>query len=99
LGEPKADNIVSLGWVVITTTGSDAPDLLANPCTTPPEPDLSAPRCSTRVKALPTHLSDYHCYSAIATLHEPHSFYEAHTGPLWQKVMSKEFTTLTKTHT
>ncbi|GLT64262.1 hypothetical protein SLA2020_367660 [Shorea laevis] len=81
------------------TDGSDAPDPPVDPSTTPPEPELSSPRRSTRVKALPSHLHDYHCYSAIATLHEPHSFREASTDPLWQQAMSEELTALTKTHT
>jgi hypothetical protein len=55
-------------------------------------------RC-TRVKALPSHLHDYHCYSALTTLHEPHSFCEAHTNPLWQNAMPKELNALIKTHT
>jgi hypothetical protein len=65
-----------------TMASSNTPDPPAGPCTTPSESDISAPRRSTRVKAHPTLLSDYHCYSAIATLHEPHSFCESHTDPL-----------------
>jgi hypothetical protein len=63
------------------------------------EPDISVPHCSFRVKALPSHLHDYHCYYALATLHEPHSFREAHTNPFWQNAMSEELHALTKTHT
>lgn len=51
------------------------------------------------VKALLSHLYNYHCYSAIATLHEPHSFREDSTNPLWQQAMFEELTTLSKTHT
>ena len=53
----------------------------------------------TRVTAFPSHLRDYHCYSALATLHEPHSFREDHTNPLWQNAMSEELNALSKTHT
>ena len=41
-----------------------------------------SPRHSTRVKSVPTHLLDYHCYTALATLHEPHIYREASTDPL-----------------
>jgi hypothetical protein len=81
----------------ITTVDPNAP--------TPPvdlptlESDISIPHHSTRVTALPSHLRDYHCYSALATLHEPHSFGEAHTKPLWQNAMSEELNALSKTHT
>jgi hypothetical protein len=47
------------------------------------EPNIYVPHHSTRVTALPSHLHDYHCYSTLATLHEPHSFREAHTNPHW----------------
>ena len=29
---------------------------------------------STRVRSIPTHLLDYHCYTALATLPEPHTY-------------------------
>ena len=41
------------------------------------------PRHSTRVRSIPTHLLDYHCYTALTTLHEPHAYCEASTDPLW----------------
>ena len=41
------------------------------------------PRHSTRVRSVPTHLLNYHCYTALATLHEPHTYREASTDPLW----------------
>jgi hypothetical protein len=51
----------------------------ANPVnTTAPEP-----RRSHRVSTLPSHLRDFHCFSAFATLHEPHTFREASSDPLW----------------
>ena len=43
--------------------------------------DIS-PRHSTRVRSIPAHLLDYHCYTAFTTLHEPHTYREASTGPL-----------------
>ena len=47
--------------------------------TTAPEP-----RRSHRVSTLPSHLRDFHCFFAFATLHEPHTFREASSDPLWQ---------------
>jgi transposase InsO family protein len=58
-----------------------------DPVCTPP-PDL---RRSTRVRSLPSHLQDFHCFHALATLHEPHSFREASINPLWQAAMKEEF--------
>ena len=57
---------------------------LGSPTPAPPE-DLAQdiPPChSTRVRSIPTHLLDYHCYTALATLHEPHTYREASTDPL-----------------
>ena len=43
---------------------------LGSPTLAPPEdpPQDIPPRHSTRVKSIPTHLLDYHCYTALATL-------------------------------
>ena len=41
------------------------------------------PRHSTRVRSIHTHLLDYHCYTALATLHEPQTYREASIDPLW----------------
>ena len=58
------------------------------------------PPChSTRVRSIPAHLLDYHCYTALATLHEPHTYREASTDPLWQIAMKEELDTLSKNHT
>ena len=57
------------------------------------------PRHSTRVRSIPAHLLDYHCYTALATLHEPHTYREASTNPLWQIAMKKELDALSKNHT
>ena len=40
------------------------------------------PRYSTRVRSIPTHLLDYHCYTVLATLHEPHTYHKASIDPL-----------------
>ena len=56
------------------------------PATTP----ANSLRRSTRVRETPYSLADFHCYSAIATLHEPRSYREASTDPLWQQAMSEE---------
>ena len=39
------------------------------------------PHHSTRVRSFSTHLHNYHCYIALATLHEPHTYREASTNP------------------
>ena len=57
--------------------GSLAPASLKDP------PQDIPPRHSTRVRSIPAHLIDYHCYTALATLHEPHTFREASTDSLW----------------
>ena len=54
---------------------------------------------STRVRSIPTHLLDYHCYTALATLHEPHTYREASTDPLWKIAMKEELDALSKNHT
>jgi hypothetical protein len=67
----------------------------ANPVnTTAPEP-----RRSHRVSTLPSHLRDFHYFSAFATLHEPHTFREASSDPLWQQAMKEELDALLKTGT
>ena len=57
------------------------------------------PRHSTRVRSIPAHLLDYHCYTALATLHEPYTYREASTDPLWQIAMKEELDALSKNHT
>ena len=58
------------------------------------------PPChSIRVRSIPAHLLDYHCYTALATLHESHAYRKASTDPLWQIVMKEELDALSKNHT
>ena len=57
------------------------------------------PRHSTRVRSIPIHLLDYHCYTALATLHEPQTYRKASTDSLWHIVMKEELDALTKNHT
>ena len=61
--------------------------------------DSHAPRRSHRVTTLPSHLRDFHCFSALASLQEPHTFHEASSNPLWQQVMKEELDALHKTGT
>uniref|UniRef100_A0A2N9FPE1 Integrase catalytic domain-containing protein n=1 Tax=Fagus sylvatica TaxID=28930 RepID=A0A2N9FPE1_FAGSY len=51
------------------------------------------------VRAPPAHLRDYSCFSAVLSLHEPHTYREACTNPLWQQAMTEELQALEKTHT
>ena len=57
------------------------------------------PRHSTRVRSISAHLLDYHCYTALATLHKSHTYREASTNPLWQIAMKEELDILSKNHT
>ena len=64
------------------------------------DPPQDIPPCHpTRVRSIPTHLLNYHCYTALATLHESQTYREAFTDPLWQIAMKKELDVLTKSHT
>ena len=51
---------------------------------------------SSRVTSLPSHLCDFHCYTALATLHEPHSYRKASSNPLWQAAMTEELDALSR---
>uniref|UniRef100_A0A2N9I2A6 Reverse transcriptase Ty1/copia-type domain-containing protein n=1 Tax=Fagus sylvatica TaxID=28930 RepID=A0A2N9I2A6_FAGSY len=82
-------------WFLSPAAGS--PD--SDPTPSAPSESPTDIRCSTRVRAPPSHLSDYHCYFALATLHEPHTYREASTNPLWQQAMADELDALHKTHT
>ena len=73
----------------------DAP---ASSPTSVDHPIDQSPRRSTRVRNIPIHLRDYHCFSAILSHHEPHSYREASSNPLWQQAMSDELQALTKTN-
>jgi hypothetical protein len=91
---------------------SDLP-LAAPPADSPVSPQEPAPpvdpvtdqtpplplRRSDRVRAPPAHLRDYSCFSAVLSLHEPHTYREACTNPLWQQAMTEELQALEKTHT
>ena len=57
------------------------------------------PRHSTRVRSIPAHLLDYPCVIALAILHEPHTYCEASTDPLWQIAMKERLDALSKNHT
>ena len=81
-------------------------DELPNPKLGSPTPvlpeDLAQdipPRHSTWVKSTLTHLLDYHCYIALATLHKPHTYHEASTDPLCQIAMKEKLDALSKNHT
>ena len=61
-------------------------DPLALDPVAPPSPESPISlelRRSTRVSILPPYLTNYHCYFALATLYESHTYHEAHTDPLW----------------
>jgi len=56
-------------------------------------------RRSSQVSHQPAYLQDCHCYSAIATDHDPRTFKEAQNNPAWEKAMQEELEALQKTHT
>ena len=74
---------------------------LESPAPAPPkDPPQDIPhRHSTGVRSIPTHLFDYHRYTVLTTLHEPQTYREASTDPLWHIVMKEELDALTKNHT
>uniref|UniRef100_A0A2N9IYY0 Integrase catalytic domain-containing protein n=1 Tax=Fagus sylvatica TaxID=28930 RepID=A0A2N9IYY0_FAGSY len=72
---------------------------LSAPAANPVNTTAPEPRRSHRVSTLPSHLRDFHCFSAFATLHEPHTFREVSSDPLWQQAMKKELDALLKTGT
>uniref|UniRef100_A0A2N9HHM2 Integrase catalytic domain-containing protein n=1 Tax=Fagus sylvatica TaxID=28930 RepID=A0A2N9HHM2_FAGSY len=72
---------------------------LSTPAANPVNTTAPEPRRSHRVSTLPSHLRDFHCFSAFATLHEPHTFREASSDPLWQQAMKEELDALLKTGT
>ena len=70
----------------------DAPSLALSPAAGSPALDATplAPsesptdlRRSNRIRAPHSYLTDYHCYFSFATLHEPHTYRESSTNPLW----------------
>jgi hypothetical protein len=86
----------------------DVPSLALSPAASSPasDPAPSTPsesptdlRHSTWIRAPPSHRNDYHCYFALATLHEPHTYREANINPFWQQAMTDELDALHKTHT
>uniref|UniRef100_A0A2N9HNI8 Uncharacterized protein n=1 Tax=Fagus sylvatica TaxID=28930 RepID=A0A2N9HNI8_FAGSY len=72
---------------------------LSAPAANPVNTTAPEPRRSHQVSTLPSHLRDFHCFSAFATLHEPHTFREASSDPLWQQAMKEELDALLKTGT
>jgi hypothetical protein len=56
-------------------------------------------RRSSRVTSFPSYLCDFHCYTALTTLHKPHSYREASSNPLWQTAMTEELDALSRNRT
>ena len=65
------------------------------PTDTAPTVDPTGPfyshalRRSHRATTLPSHLHDFHCFSALASLQEPLTFHEASSNPSWQQAMKE----------
>ena len=94
----------------ITDVPSHASDelpapIIGGPTDTAPTVDPTGPsdshalRRSHRVTTLPSHLRDFHYFSALASLQEPQTFHEASSNPLWQQAMEEELDALHKTGT
>ncbi|KAJ9551549.1 LOW QUALITY PROTEIN: hypothetical protein OSB04_015594 [Centaurea solstitialis] len=56
-------------------------------------------RRSNRVRQVPSHLRDYHCYATLLSNHEPTSYKEASSSSLWQAAMQEELQALAKAQT
>jgi hypothetical protein len=56
-------------------------------------------RRSDRVRAPLAHLRDYSYFSTVLSFHEPHTYREACTNPLWQQAMIEKLQVLERTHT
>ena len=72
---------------------------LSAPTVNPVNTTALEPRRSHRVNTLPSHPRDFNCFSAFATLHEPHTFRKASFDPLWQQAMKEDMDALLKTDT
>ena len=72
---------------------------LSAPATNSVNTTPSEPCSSHRVSTLPSYFHDFHCFSAFATLHEPYTFHEASSDPLWQQVIKEEMDALLNTST
>ena len=70
------------------------------PAMDPVDPSDSHALCrSHRITTLPSHLRDFHFFSVLASLQEPHTFREASSNPLWHQAMKEELDALHKTRT
>ena len=69
------------------------------PAVDPASPSDSHAHRRSRVTTLPSHLRDFHCFSALASLQEPQNFREASSNPLLQQAVKKELDALHKTRT
>ncbi|KAJ9566607.1 hypothetical protein OSB04_002573 [Centaurea solstitialis] len=56
-------------------------------------------RRSDRVRQVPSHLRDYHCYATLLSNHEPTSYKEASSSSHWQAAMQEELQALDKAQT
>jgi hypothetical protein len=75
---PSSSDVPSL----VLSLAAGSPD--SDPAPSTPSKSPTDIRRSTRVRAPLSHLTDYHCYFALVTLHEPHTYREASTNLFWQ---------------
>ena len=104
---PPPPPLVSESRPPIYDVSSHASDELPTPIIdvptdTTPAVDPTGPydshtlRRSYQVTTLPSHLHDFLCFSALASLQEPQTFHEASSNPLWQQTMEEELNALHK---
>ena len=71
----------NLSSVLSLAYGPPILDLVASLSPKPPVgPDLHR---STQISAPPLYFMDCHCFFALATLYEPHTYRESYINPLW----------------
>ena len=70
-----------LSSVLSLAHGPPILDLVASSSPKPPVgPDLHR---STQISAPPLYFMDCHCFFALATLYEPHTYRESYINPFW----------------
>ena len=93
---PSISNVPSHAYDEPPTSIIDVPTNTA-PSVDPADPsDSHALRHSHRITTLLSHLRDFHCFYALASLQEPQTFRVASLNPLWQQAMKEELDALHK---
>ncbi|KAJ9552004.1 hypothetical protein OSB04_016049 [Centaurea solstitialis] len=81
---------------------SPAPSIPPHPSVESADPGPSSSenvRRLDRVRQVPSHLRDYHCYATLLSNHEPTSYKESSSSSHWQAAMQEELQALDKIKT